>query len=76
MTSVEQTTARKPRNILITGGAGFIGSNLVHHWCKHYPSDRIVVLDALTYAGNRDNLASLETNSNLTFIKGDICARS
>ncbi|MGI8501210.1 MAG: NAD-dependent epimerase/dehydratase family protein, partial [Hassallia sp.] len=45
------------RNLLVTGGAGFIGSNFVHHWCKSYPDDRLVVLDALTYAGNRSNLA-------------------
>ena len=48
------------RRILITGGAGFIGSNFVHHWCKNYPSDRLVVLDALTYAGNRQSLAGLD----------------
>ena len=76
MTSVEKTNSRKPRRILITGGAGFIGSNLVHHWCKNYQSDRIVVLDALTYAGNRHNLAALEANINLAFIQGDIGDRS
>ncbi len=53
----EQSLSREPRRLLITGGAGFIGSNFVHHWCKHYQSDRVVVLDALTYAGNRNNLA-------------------
>ena len=67
---------RKARNILITGGAGFIGSNFVHHWCNNYKSDRVVVLDALTYAGNKDNLASLEGNANLKFVRGDICDRT
>ena len=64
------------RRILITGGAGFIGSNLVHHWCKQYPQDRVVVLDALTYAGNKANLKGLENNPNFRFIKGNICDRS
>jgi dTDP-glucose 4,6-dehydratase len=67
---------RKVRNILITGGAGFIGSNFVHHWCNNYQSDRVVVLDALTYAGNKDNLASLSNNTKLKFVQGDICDRS
>ncbi|MGF1513122.1 MAG: dTDP-glucose 4,6-dehydratase [Elainellaceae cyanobacterium] len=67
---------RRPRRILITGGAGFIGSNFVHHWCAQYPDDRVVVLDALTYAGNRANLADLENNANLRFVQGDICDRA
>jgi dTDP-glucose 4,6-dehydratase len=66
---------RQPRTILITGGAGFIGSNFVHHWCGKYPSDRVIVLDALTYAGNRQNLADLEGKANLRFVQGDICHR-
>ena len=57
---------------LITGGAGFIGSNFVHHWAEKHPSDEIVVLDKLTYAGNLENLSDLEDNKNITFIKGDI----
>ncbi|MEB3357411.1 MAG: dTDP-glucose 4,6-dehydratase [Synechococcales bacterium] len=65
----------KPRTILITGGAGFIGSNFVHHWCETYPGDRVIVLDALTYAGNRSNLATLEGRANLRFVEGDICDR-
>jgi dTDP-glucose 4,6-dehydratase len=68
--------SRIPRQILITGGAGFIGSNFVHHWCEKYPGDRVVVLDALTYAGNRQNLASLEGKANLKFVEGDICDRA
>ena len=65
---------RTPRRILVTGGAGFIGSNFVHHWCNNY-NGRVVVLDALTYAGNQQNLADLE-GSNLKFVKGDICDRA
>ena len=42
--------------LLITGGAGFIGANFVHHWVRRHPQDRLVVLDALTYAGNRASL--------------------
>ena len=57
--------------ILITGGAGFIGSNFVHYWVKNHPSDEIVVLDKLTYAGNMENLESVKDN--ITFVKGDIC---
>jgi dTDP-glucose 4,6-dehydratase len=64
------------RRLLVTGGAGFIGSNFVHHWCQHYPNDRVVVLDALTYAGNRANLAGLEEQENFRFVQGDICDRS
>lgn len=68
--------SRTAHRILITGGAGFIGSNFVHHWCEQYPDDRVVVLDALTYAGNRQNLASLEPRANLRFVQGDICDRA
>jgi dTDP-glucose 4,6-dehydratase len=68
--------SRTPRHILITGGAGFIGSNFVYHWSKSYPGDRIVVLDALTYAGNRSTLASLESNPNFKFVQGNICDRT
>ncbi len=71
-----QQPKRTPRRIIITGGAGFIGSNFVHHWCEQYPGDRVVVLDALTYAGNRANLADLEDNPNLRFVQGDICDRA
>ncbi|MBD2740595.1 dTDP-glucose 4,6-dehydratase [Coleofasciculus sp. FACHB-1120] len=67
---------RGSRRLLVTGGAGFIGSNFVHYWCEAYPNDRVVVLDALTYAGNRHNLASLEGQENFRFIKGDICDRA
>lgn len=60
------------RNLLITGGAGFIGSNFVRFWIKHHPEDRLVVLDALTYAGNLENLASVADHVNYRFVKGDI----
>jgi dTDP-glucose 4,6-dehydratase len=73
MTSLEfNHSSRRPRKLIITGGAGFIGANFVHYWCKKYPGDRVVVLDALTYAGNRQSLASLETHANFRFVKGDI----
>jgi dTDP-D-glucose 4,6-dehydratase len=59
-------------NFLITGGAGFIGSNFVCHMVKKYPAYRIVNLDKLTYAGNLENLKEVEGLPNYTFIKGDI----
>jgi dTDP-glucose 4,6-dehydratase len=65
-----------PRRLLVTGGAGFIGSNFVHHWCQAYPADKVVVLDALTYAGNRRNLEALEERESFRFIEGDICDRA
>lgn len=68
--------SRKPRSIVVTGGAGFIGSNFVRHWCQKYPQDRVIVLDALTYAGNRANIADLEATANLRFIQGNICDRA
>lgn len=72
----EHILSREPRRLLITGGAGFIGSNFVHHWCNNYKGDRVVVLDALTYAGNRQNLASLKNRDNFRFVKGNICDRA
>ncbi len=62
--------------LLTTGGAGFIGSNFVHYWCKKYPADEITVLDALTYAGNLNNISSLIESDKITFVKGDICDAS
>ena len=59
--------------ILITGGAGFIGSNFIHYWIDKYPEDKIINLDCLTYAANLDNLVKHKNNSNYKFIKGDIC---
>ena len=61
------------RNILITGGAGFIGSNLVRLFVNRYPEYRIVNLDVLTYAGNLENLKDVEDLPNYVFVKADIC---
>ena len=61
------------RNILITGGAGFIGSHLVRRFVNEYPSYRIVNLDLLTYAGNLANLKDVEDKPNYTFVRADIC---
>lgn len=60
------------RKVLVTGGAGFIGSNFVHYWTAAHPEDQVVVLDALTYAGNPQNLASLTTQPGFRFVRGDI----
>lgn len=60
-------------NILITGGAGFIGSHLTRLFVNKYPHYHIVNLDKLTYAGNLENLKDIEDSSNYTFVKGDIC---
>jgi len=61
------------QNLLITGGAGFIGSNFVHHMLEKYPAYRIVVYDKLTYAGRLENLAHAKDNPQLAFVRGDIC---
>lgn len=63
------------RNILITGGAGFIGSHVVKLFVEKYPDYRIICLDKLTYAGNLENLSDIEKAPNYTFIKADICDR-
>ncbi len=65
-------TQHVTKNILVTGGAGFIGSNFIHYWQIAYPDEKIIVLDALTYAGNRENLTSSEGLPNYKFIHGDI----
>lgn len=61
------------KNIIITGGAGFIGSHVVRLFVNKYPEYHIINLDNLTYAGNLSNLKDIEDKSNYTFIKGDIC---
>jgi len=61
------------KNILITGGAGFIGSHLVRLLVNKYPEYHIINMDVLTYAGNLNNLKDIETKENYTFIKFDIC---
>lgn len=60
------------QTLLVTGGAGFIGSNFIHYWLERHPHDRIINLDALTYAGNEANLSSLKNNPNYSFVQGDI----
>lgn len=61
------------RNVLVTGGCGFIGSNFIRHTLQHHPDDYIVNLDKLTYAGNPTNLKDIEKNPRYRFVKGDIC---
>jgi dTDP-glucose 4,6-dehydratase len=61
------------KNILITGGAGFIGSHVVRHFINSYPEYKIINVDALTYAGNLLNLKDIEDRENYTFVKADIC---
>ncbi len=59
--------------LLITGGAGFIGSNFIHYTLKHHKKDEVVNFDKLTYCGNLENLRDIEKNPRYKFIKGDIC---
>lgn len=61
------------RNILITGAAGFIGSNFSHYWSETYPGDKITVLDALTYAGNLANIRELVNEGKIEFVNGSVC---
>jgi dTDP-glucose 4,6-dehydratase len=63
----------EPHNVFITGGAGFIGANFVRHWLARPGAGRVVVFDALTYAGNIENLAGLERDRRYVFERGDIC---
>lgn len=60
--------------VLVTGGAGFIGSNFILYWLKNHPEDEIVNFDKLTYAGNLENLRSIDGNPHYSFIEGDICS--
>jgi dTDP-glucose 4,6-dehydratase len=63
----------EPHNVCITGGAGFIGANFVRHWLSRSGAGRVVVLDALTYAGNLENLGGLSADPRYEFVRGDIC---
>jgi dTDP-glucose 4,6-dehydratase len=63
----------EPHNLLITGGAGFIGANFVRHWMARGMDGRVIVFDALTYAGNLENLSGLEHDPRYLFVRGDIC---
>lgn len=58
--------------LLVTGGAGFIGSNFIHYWLETHPDDQVVNLDVLTYAGHLESLKDVENNPNYSFIQGDI----
>ena len=60
------------KKLLITGGAGFIGTNFAHYWLREYAGDKVVVLDALTYAGNFASLDGLKNNADFEFYQGDI----
>ncbi len=60
------------RRLMVTGGAGFIGSNFVRYWLERYPADRVINLDALTYAGHLENLAGIESAPGYRFVQGDI----
>jgi dTDP-glucose 4,6-dehydratase len=63
------------KNILVTGGAGFIGSNFVHFMLNKHPDYTIINFDSLTYAGNLENLTAVEKNPKYRFVKGDICSK-
>ena len=60
-------------NVLVTGGAGFIGSNFIRYCLETYPDYRVINYDKLTYAGNLENLLGVEKNPQYSFEKGDIC---
>ena len=61
------------KTIIVTGGAGFIGSNFIYYMLKKYPKARIVCVDALTYAGNLSTLKKAMENPQFKFVKADIC---
>jgi dTDP-glucose 4,6-dehydratase len=65
----------KMTSLLVTGGAGFIGSNFIHYLLEKYDNYRVINLDALTYAGDLDNLKAIESNPNYQFVHGNICDR-
>ncbi|MFA7589656.1 MAG: dTDP-glucose 4,6-dehydratase [Acholeplasmataceae bacterium] len=72
----DSATAKNTMVMLVTGGAGFIGSNFIVHMLQEYIDIQIINLDILTYAGNLENLKSIEDDSRYTFVKGDICDRA
>ena len=61
------------KSLLVTGAAGFIGSNFVHYWARQHPEDTLVAYDALTYAGNLENLAVLRDNPRFHFVHANVC---
>jgi dTDP-glucose 4,6-dehydratase len=61
------------KRLMVTGGAGFIGANFVHYWMQAHPDDFVLVVDALTYAGNLANLEAVQQNPNFQFVQADIC---
>jgi len=61
-----------PKTLLVTGAAGFIGTNFCYSWMKKYPDSKIIAIDLLTYAGNEENLMALQANNHFTFVHGDI----
>lgn len=71
----DSCSRQTPCRMLVTGGAGFIASNFVRYWVEQFPGDRLIVLDALTYAGNLANLAEVKRHPNFRFVQGDICDR-
>jgi len=75
-TNASPKTDQIRKKVLITGGAGFIGSNFVHFYTKKYPQDEVVVLDFLTYAGNLNNIQSLIDTGKISFVRGDIADQS
>jgi len=73
MSATKDSSLLTPHSsLLVTGGAGFIGANFVHYWIRNYPNDKVVVLDALTYAGNKANLAPVKNHPGFLFVHGDI----
>lgn len=76
MNNPQTANSQQPtKRILVTGGAGFIGSNFILYMMEKYPDYEVVNLDKLTYAGNLENLASVANNPNYSFVEGDICNR-
>ena len=63
----------KSKNLLVTGGAGFIGSNFIDYFLNKYDDSNVINLDLLTYAGNLNNLKNIENNLRYKFVHGDIC---